>query len=300
MFFKQRKPDATSEDEQARRNAALLDALHSTASIVEFAPDGRIISANDNFHRMLNYPLGSLSNKSYQQICADEYSQRLVGEHVNRAQVATSVCSFTPQSSELSEATKTKPLWIRMNYAPVKNNGQVISILATAAEITELQNAQIRSKEIQRALDSSMAVIEFDRTGIIITANNNFLAATGYALDEIKGKHHRMFCEDDYANSKEYGDLWQRLASGQFISSQFKRLKKDGSVLWLEASYTPLISDDGSVYGVMKFATDVTESVNQSKTKAERATSAYHITSETERTAESGTSIIQEAAREMA
>ena len=108
------------------------------------------------------------------------------------------------------------------------------------------------------AINKTQAVIEFNLDGTIVTANDNFLSTVGYSLDEIKGKHHRIFVDSDYANSAEYRQFWDKLNRGEFDSGQYKRFKKDGSEVWIQASYNPVFSD-GKLVGVIKFATDITE-----------------------------------------
>ena len=98
-----------------------------------------------------------------------------------------------------------------------------------AASQTELEQHQF----MLQALNRSMAVIEFDLDGKVLQANDNFLRLMGYTLDEVKGKHHSMFCEKALVNSPEYASRWARLRKGEFIADQFKRLTKQGSVVWL-------------------------------------------------------------------
>ena len=111
---------------------------------------------------------------------------------------------------------------------------------------------------IYQALDRVQAVIEFDLDGTVSTANQNFLDTFGYALKEIAGQHHRMFCDPEYAASPEYKAFWQQLARGEFEQAEFKRIAKDGHEIWLRASYNPVFDNDGNVVRVIKFATDVT------------------------------------------
>ena len=108
------------------------------------------------------------------------------------------------------------------------------------------------------ALDKSQAVIEFAPDGTIITANQNFLDAMGYGLNEIQGKHHSMFLEPSYRDSADYKGFWPALARGEFSTGQFRRLAKGGREIWLEASYNPLTDGRGRVYKVVKYATDIT------------------------------------------
>lgn len=109
------------------------------------------------------------------------------------------------------------------------------------------------------AIYRSQSVIEFHMDGTIISANSNFLSLTGYELHEIVGRHHRIFVESEIASSQQYTAMWEALGRGEFFSSEFKRLNKNGQEIWLQASYNPIFEDDGTPYKVVKFATDITE-----------------------------------------
>ncbi|MBL7545343.1 MAG: PAS domain-containing methyl-accepting chemotaxis protein [Bdellovibrionaceae bacterium] len=108
------------------------------------------------------------------------------------------------------------------------------------------------------ALNKVQAIIEFHLDGTIITANENFLGALGYSLGEIQGKKHKMFCELDYAESREYKEFWNKLNRGEFVSGEFKRVGSGGKEVWINASYTPILDTNGKPVKVVKFATDVT------------------------------------------
>ncbi len=124
---------------------------------------------------------------------------------------------------------------------------------AQDAEIAEL-------KAKLAAIDKSQAVIEFNLDGTIITANNNFLSTMGYMLDEVVGKHHSIFVDPEYRASNEYLQFWDRLNRGEFTSSEFKRVGKNGNDIWIQASYNPILDDKGRPYKVVKFASDITQS----------------------------------------
>ncbi|ETR76776.1 chemotaxis protein [Afipia sp. P52-10] len=108
------------------------------------------------------------------------------------------------------------------------------------------------------ALTKSQAVIEFNLDGTVITANDNFLNAVGYRLDEIQGKHHSLFVEPDYRDSREYREFWERLGRGEYQAAEYKRLTKSGRPIWIQASYNPLFGRNGKPFKVVKFATDIT------------------------------------------
>lgn len=116
-------------------------------------------------------------------------------------------------------------------------------------------------KAMVAALDKSQAVIEFDIDGTILTANANFLNALGYTLDEIKGRHHRMFVDPAYAESAEYKAFWDKLRRGEYDAAEYKRLGKGGREVWIQASYNPILGVNGKPYKVIKYATDITAAV---------------------------------------
>jgi methyl-accepting chemotaxis protein len=118
-------------------------------------------------------------------------------------------------------------------------------------------------KDVLAAIDRSLAVIEFAPDGTVIRANPNFLAAMGYSLEEVKGKPHSLFLDPDQARSPEYKAFWDTLRRGEFVQDQFRRRRKDGTPIWLEATYNPVLDGSGKVYAVVKFATDITERANR-------------------------------------
>src|SRR5947207_3430161 len=108
------------------------------------------------------------------------------------------------------------------------------------------------------ALDRSQAVIEFKLDGTIVSANDNFLKALDYRLDEIQGKHHSMFVDPAERDSSAYRDFWARLARGEYQIAEYKRIGKGGREVWILASYNPILDEKGKPFKVVKFATDVT------------------------------------------
>jgi methyl-accepting chemotaxis protein len=136
---------------------------------------------------------------------------------------------------------------------------QSLPVDARPDPATELANL----RGVVKAINTSMAVIEFDLEGTVLWANENFLRTLGYSLDEVQGRHHRLFVEPAHAESAEYRDFWQELNAGRFQSREFKRLAKGGREVWIQASYNPVFDDTGKVVKVVKFATDITEAVKR-------------------------------------
>ena len=172
-------------------------------------------------------------------------------------------------------------------------------MLKTATDITRKVIHEQEMTSRLNAIDRSMAVIEFRPDGTILTANQNFLDTVGYALADIEGRHHRLFCESDYAASAEYQQFWQQLNAGEYMSGQYKRLDSQGRELWLEATYNPVFDADGNLYKVVKFATDITQRIERQRAESKSAQIAYRISSETRVTANEGEEIIGQAMAEI-
>ncbi|NWL06011.1 pili assembly chaperone [Pseudomonas hunanensis] len=128
-------------------------------------------------------------------------------------------------------------------------------------EIQRSQQALANAQAKLAAISRSMAMIEFAPDGTILDANERFCQAMGYSVDELRGKHHRLFCEPDYAKSAEYQQLWRELGQGKAISGTFERIDKAGREVWLEASYMPVLDEQRQVTSVIKVASDISQRV---------------------------------------
>ena len=146
----------------------------------------------------------------------------------------------------------------------IRKGGKRIGTVVEWADAAErLQNVEFRTK--MEALGRSQAVIEFKMDGTILDANDNFLNALGYRLDEIVGKHHSIFVEQSFRDSDGYRRFWDELAEGKFQSDEFKRIGKEGKEVWIQATYNPMVDETGRPYKVVKFATDITEQILERK-----------------------------------
>lgn len=138
--------------------------------------------------------------------------------------------------------------------AVMSQTGEYLGNALEWADVTEKRKMEQQAL----AMSKSQAVIEFNLDGTVVTANDNFLACLGYSLDEIKGKHHRMFADPAFANSLEYQAFWAKLNRGEFDTGVYKRIAKGGREIWIQASYNPIFDASGKPYKVVKFATDIT------------------------------------------
>ena len=141
-----------------------------------------------------------------------------------------------------------------------RTNGLMVAQV-TASEAERVASA-LDAKGQMDAVSRSQAVIEFDPEGTVLRANDNFRAVTGYAAEEIVGRHHRMFVDPSEAQGADYAELWRRLRGGEFVAGEFRRIAHDGREVWLQASYNPIFDLEGKVVKVVKFATDVTGRVH--------------------------------------
>lgn len=173
-----------------------------------------------------------------------------------------------------------------------------LDIFGTALEVDT--QSSLSNEDILEALDRSMAIIEFDPTGVIIKANSLFLQTMGYSLNEIRGKHHRMFCPKVVTDDPDYQQTWEALARGKFISGRFQRVDKHGNPVWLEASYNPVINNDGEVYKVIKFASNITQQVENEHRVKEAAELASSMSAETGAQADRGQQLMTETVASLA
>ena len=152
--------------------------------------------------------------------------------------------------------------WAVMTLAAVAAGSFLMSRQSSAQGASAVSAEQLADLEGQvAAINRSQAVIEFNLDGTIRHANDNFLSALGYRLDEVVGKHHRMFVDPQDAASTEYSAFWNNLGRGQFDAGQYRRIGKNGQEVWIQASYNPVFDSAGQPLKVVKYATDITAQV---------------------------------------
>lgn len=121
----------------------------------------------------------------------------------------------------------------------------------------------LNQKAILSALESNLAMIEFNLNKEVIWVNDNFAQTLGYTVNEMKNMSHRQFCTEEYTNSKGYIELWENLSKVVKFQEKIERVDKKGNLLWLEATYMPILNEEGQVEAVLKIATDITKRENK-------------------------------------
>ncbi|RXU00576.1 chemotaxis protein [Pseudomonas syringae] len=296
MFGNKNKAELTAMKAEVDGLKGLTSALEKSMAVVELGLDGKILRANDNFLAAMGYRAEELATKTHRDFCEPEMLRSR-----EYADLWASLKAGKFISGTFKRVGKNgHSVWLEASYNPVTDaQGNVVKVVKYALDVTTRVMLENETSSKLAAVDRAMAICEFEPNGNVITANNNFLNVMGYALAEIKGKHHRSFCEPTLVNSPEYTEFWRKLNHGEFIGDQFKRIGKQGRVVWLEATYNPVFDVDGKLYKIVKFASDITQRVEKQEADAHGASRAYHISAETEKVAEQGTLVIQETAREM-
>ncbi|MBD8513736.1 PAS domain-containing protein [Photobacterium sp. CAU 1568] len=263
MFGLSNKNNVTQDaynslQQQLQETTNTLAAISDSFASIEFTPSGEIISANQHFLNTMGYSLNDIQGKHHRIFCTDETKQ------------SQEYQQFWYQLSQgkqikglFQRMTKNgKDIWLEASYCPVfDDQGSVYKVIKIASDTSTRVAEHHELASQTQAVSRSMAVIEFDLNGNILHANENFLATVGYTFDEIKGKHHRLFVTPSYAQTSEYQNFWYQLNQGQFMGGKFERVNKAGQTLWLEATYNPIFDTNGKLYKVIKFATDITQTV---------------------------------------
>ena len=157
-------------------------------------------------------------------------------------------------------------VWPQGSYNPVMDGrDRVTSIVKIAHDTTERKMRDANYESQIEAINRSQASIEFDMDGRVLHANDNFLRLMGYTLDEVRGKHHRMFVDEAEGRSQPYERFWSELREGKFRSAEFRRINKQGENVWIQGNYNPILDLSGKPYKVVKFATDTTKQVEERK-----------------------------------
>lgn len=248
-------PTPTNAPDEAARTAALLAAVEHVQAVIEFDLDGRVQRANGLFLSLMGYSADEVMGQHHRIFCPPEVtssdSYRALWEGLRAGEVREDVFLRVTKAG--------KQVWLQASYNPVRDvEGRTVGVVKLATDITAQRVQQADFEGKIAAISRVQAVIEFDVNGLILDANTNFLNTFGYALPELVGQHHRMFCQPEFAESSEYANLWARLGRGEFIAGRFRRLAKDGTEIWLQASYNPILDTTGKPYKVVKFAVDIT------------------------------------------
>jgi methyl-accepting chemotaxis protein len=235
--------------------AGRLAALDRIQGTIEFNLDGTVVTANQNFLQLLGYELDEIKDKHHRMFCDPTYAATpeyaAFWRRLGQGEVESGTYRRLGKGG--------KEVWIQASYNPILDAaGKPYKVVKFATDVTEQRNKAAEFEGKLAAVDKAQATIEFNLDGTVISANDNFLNALGYSLDEIRGRHHRLFCEPTYAASTAYEAFWAKLRRGEYDTGVYRRVGKDNKEVWIQASYNPILDANGKAYKVVKYATDVT------------------------------------------
>ena len=259
--------DITAQKLQGMEDAGKIAAMSRAQAVIEFDMNGIIVAANDNFLDTMGYSLDEIQGKHHSMFVTpgdrDSAAYREFWASLNRGDY---------QAAEYKRIGKGgKEVWILATYNPILDEtGKPFKVVKFATEVSGQKLKAADSEGQIAAIGKSQAVIEFNMDGTIRSANQNFLDVMGYAIEEIRGKHHSMFVESDERNSTGYKQFWESLNRGQYQAAEYKRIAKGGRDVWIQASYNPILDLNGNPFKIVKYATDITAQA-MARRKAERA-----------------------------
>ncbi|MGF6557432.1 methyl-accepting chemotaxis protein [Pseudomonas sp. S30_BP2TU TE3576] len=292
MFNKRLKQELSALREELSSLQQVKDSLESEMLVLTLDSDGRVQSVNQNFLGEMHYKSADLIGRHIDDfvpdhVKSDEFQLRFKNALTRGEHFAGAVRLLRGTGQEA---------WLRSILQPVRSaDGRIKQFSIFSSDLTRTIETSREHENLIGALVRSTAVIEFDLNGNVLTANDRFLNGMGYSLAQIKGKHHRSFCLPEEYNSAEYQNFWRRLNTGEYVADRFKRVDSHGRTVWLEASYNPVADANNNLYKVVKFATVITDQVNQEQAVAEAANIAYGTSQQTDRSAQRGNAVVTQA-----
>jgi methyl-accepting chemotaxis protein len=250
------------------------DIMNLTSIVSEADRKGDILNCNEKFLEVSKYPRNELIGHGHNTTRHPDMPKAVFKEMwqtIGRGDIFRGVVK--------NRAKDGTPYYVDAVIAPILGeNGKPKKYLGVRYDITEVELERQNARGILAAIDQSYAFIEFDLGGHVLHANANFLKTLGYGLDEIKGRHHRMFVEAGYANSHDYTQFWRDLNDGKPQNDTFARVAKGGGEIWIQAVYAPVKDEMGRVAKIVKIATDVTEQVKAQRMLTQAVEQAQQVT----------------------
>ncbi|MFM5557746.1 methyl-accepting chemotaxis protein [Aeromonas rivipollensis] len=266
---------------------SVVEAIKDGAATIIFSPDGEILEVSEPFLSLMGYGASELLGHHHRLLCPEGWTGSTDYQQFWRRLAQGEVQSGIFERVNRQGETR----WLEASYFPVKTQGRVTRVVKMASDVTARHQRLQHLEALSQALDRSRAMIEFTPSGEIISANANFLDAMGYRLNEIAGKHHRIFCDEVFLS--EQPTFWEELARGQFKSGLFMRHNSRGDSVWLEATYNPIRDQNGKVVKVVKFASDITARIEQNHATREAARLAHSTAQETLSSAEASAELLR-------
>jgi methyl-accepting chemotaxis protein len=252
--------DITAAVMQATEAAGQIAAINRAQAVITFDLEARVLDANENFLSLMGYRLDELVGQKHMTMVrpqdADSAAYAQFWDRLRAGEVMAGKFRRIARDG--------REVWIEASYNPIFDaHGKPIKIIKFATDITAARARSADDAAICAAIGLAQAVISFDGQGNILDANGLFLRAMGYTIEDIKGRQHRMFLDKAYADSAEYAAFWAQLRRGEHVTGEVLRLAKGGRQVWLQASYNPILDEEGVLTKVVKVASDISAQVAQ-------------------------------------
>ncbi|MCS6174074.1 methyl-accepting chemotaxis protein [Shewanella baltica] len=286
MFNSSLRKSLEVSENKRQEAESVIDAIKQSIATVEFTPEGKVLDANTLFLKVVGYSLNEVVGQHHKLFCSATYANSPAYQ-----QFWSNLKAGHPQEGNFARVNKNgQEIWLRATYFPVKQAGKVVKIMKTASEITQDKQQLDDQAAIFDALNRSQAIIEFTPDGTILKANANFLKTMGYSKEQLLGKHHRIFCFDEFYRQNPH--FWDELKQGRYSKGLFERKNAYGDSIWLEAAYNPIMDEHGKVVKVVKFASDISKRIEQSHAVREAANIALTTSQRTVEQAEQGVKLL--------
>lgn len=252
-----------------------MDKFLDQAAIISRADaKGKITYVNEKFSKVSGYSLAEVLGKDHNIVNSGTHPKEFWADMYKTVVTDKKIWNNTCINRAKDGSLYYVDTHIKGSF---DRNGKLEGFMSIRQDITDQKKSEVEIRNRMNAINQSNAVIEFDLDGNIVFANQLFLETLGYtSASEIVGKHHRIFVEDEYEKSHDYAEFWETLRTGKFFSGEVVRVRKDGELIHLQATYNPILDTDNRVYRVMKIATDTTTTFNQQKEIEKKNTYLEH------------------------
>ena len=296
MFNKHLKQQLEDQAVELAQLRQLKDGMRAGRITLTLDPEFRMVTFNQRLTQALGYTAERLQDRPMAEV-VPPYVKNLPCYHnfreaVAKGEMVTDDYRFLRADGSLA--------WLRFQWQPVRDlQGKLLRVDGYGTDVSAEQERNKENAAFIDALLRSTAVIEFHTDGTVVTANDQFLRTMGYTAEQIRGKHHRVFCFPDEVASPDYQAFWAQLNRGEFVSGRFRRMDSRGNEVWLEATYNPVYDTQDRLCKVVKFATLITDQVNREVEVREAATVAHDISQRTDVSARQGASVVSETVTTM-
>jgi methyl-accepting chemotaxis protein len=237
-------------------------AIGRITPLIEFDLEGRVIHANELFLKASGYRLSEIRGQHHRMFADAEHREGPVYQEFWAALRR----GETRSVQEKRQGKDGKPLWVQATYYPILDSfGNARKVVKHTVNVTEQMLERADGVGQLAAISKAQAVLELALDGTVLTANSNFLSTFGYSLDEVRGRHHSLFLEAGYAEASEYRSMWEKLARGEYDAGQYRCVAKGGRLVWIQASFNPILDAAGKPFKIVEYATDVTQQLSFSE-----------------------------------